>query len=298
MAHIGVTIAVIAWGTSFISTKVLMDKGGLTPVEMFTYRFAAAYLLLLIYTCRHSLLSKSWRDEATFFLCGVCSGSLYFITENFALLNTTAGNVSLLASTSPLFTTLLMAVFYRVRMGSGVILGSIIAFIGVGFIVFSSGDGMEIHPVGDLLALSAALSFGVYSIAVKRLLPLYNSFFITRKLFFYGVITSLPMLFTQQGPSHLSLLMDFSHPEYLLNFLFLVVMCSVAAYLLFNESMKILGSVMANNYLYGQPLVTLIAAAIVFHDPFSLMGALGCILIIGGLVLSDKCPDLKLSRTV
>ncbi len=296
IAHVATIITVAAWGSSFISTKVLMDKGGLTPVEMFTYRFACAYLLLLLYTCRRSLLSKSWSDEALFLLCGVCSGSLYFITENVALLHTTAGNVSLLASLSPIFTTILLGIFYKMRIGPGVILGSLIAAVGVGFIVFGKGEGVEIHPAGDLLALSAALSWGVYSIAVKRLIPHYNSFFITRKLFFYGVLTSLPLLLSQQQPLHIGVLVDLSHPEFLLNFAFLVVMCSVAAYLLWNESMKILGSVTANNYLYGQPLVTMIAAAIILHDPLTIGGAIGCVLIVGGLVLSDKCPELRLSR--
>ena len=296
IAHLATIVTVACWGSSFVSTKVLMDKAGFTPVEMFSYRFCAAYLLLLLYTCRKSLLAKNWRDEALFFLCGVCSGSLYFITENVALLHTTAGNVSLLASISPIFTTILLGIFYKMRIGSGVILGSVIAFVGVGCIVFSSGSGLEIHPLGDLLALSAALSWAIYSIAVKRLIPVYNSFFITRKLFFYGVLTSLPLLFSQQAPLHLKMLLDFSHPEYLLNFAFLVVMCSVVAYLIWNESMKILGSVTANNYLYGQPLVTMIAAAIVFHDPFTLLGAIGCVLIIGGLVLSDKYPEIRLRR--
>ena len=296
LGHLATIVTVSCWGTSFISTKVLMDKGGFTPVEMFTYRFTAAYVLLLLYTCRHSLMSKNWRDEALFFLCGICSGSLYFITENMALLHTTAGNVSLLASISPIFTTILMGVFYKMRIGSGVILGSVIAFIGVGFIVFSGGDGLEIHPLGDMLALSAALSWAVYSIAVKRLIPVYNSFFITRKLFFYGVLTSLPLLLSQEAPLRIGVLVDFAHPEYILNFAFLVVMCSVTSYLLWNESMKILGSVTANNYLYGQPLVTLVVGALVLHDPFTLMGGVGCALIIGGLVLSDKYPVLRLRQ--
>lgn len=296
LAHVATIVTVIAWGSSFISTKVLMSKGGLTPFEMFTYRFASAYVLLLLYTCRKSLLSKNWRDELTFMLCGICSGSLYFITENVALLHTTAGNVSLLASISPIFTTILLGIFYHVRIGSGVILGSVIAFIGVGFIVFSGSEGMEIHPAGDLLALSAALSWGVYSIAVKRLIPIYNSFFITRKLFFYGVITSIPILMLQPEPLHIGTLFDLSHPEFIFNFAFLVVMCSVVAYLLWNESMKLLGSVTANNYLYGQPLVTMIAAAIILHDAITLGGIIGCVLIVGGLVMSDKYPNLRIQH--
>ena len=131
-AHLGALLTMGAWGTSFLSTKVLMIDGGFTPVEMFVYRFAAAYLLLLLFTFK-KILSNNWKDELQLLVCGMCAGSLYFITENYALKYTTTGNVSLLASISPIFTTVLMAVIYKMRLRMGVILGSIIAFAGVAF---------------------------------------------------------------------------------------------------------------------------------------------------------------------
>lgn len=295
LAHIGAFITAAAWGTSFLSTKILMEGGGLTPVEMYFYRFLAAYLILLCFTFKN-LLSKSWHDELTFLLCGVCAGSLYFITENYALKYTTAGNVSLLASLSPIFTTILVAVMYRQRIQPGVMIGSVIAFMGAGCIIFSHGESLEFNPAGDLLAISAAVSWAVYTVAIKRVLPLYNGFFVTRKLFFYGVLTSLPMLLFQQEPSHLATLFDLGQPKYLLNFLFLVVMCSLVAYLIWNEVMRILGPVTTNNYLYLQPLVTMVAAFIFLGENIYLLGYVGCALIIGGLIYSDKCPTGRLIR--
>jgi len=288
IAHLGVILTVTAWGTSFISTKVLMSGDeGFTPVQMFTYRFAFAYLLLLILTIR-KLKSDSWRDELTFLVCGICSGSLYFITENYALQHTATANVSLLASISPIFTTVLVAAVYKMKIQPGVIIGSVIAFAGVGCIIFSNGDGFEIHPFGDLLALSAAFSWGIYTVLVRRVIPHYNSLFITRKLFFYGVLTSLPLLLMNGAPYHLEKLFMLDHPQYWGNFLFLSCVCSMGAYLVWNESMKKLGSVMANNYLYGQPLVTMIAAYFILNEEVRLLGYIGCALIIGGLILSDK----------
>lgn len=268
----------------------------MTPVEVYIYRFAAAYIILLCFTWRH-IRSHGWRDELTLAVSGVCAGSLYFIAENYALRLTSTGNVSLLASISPIFTTILMAVFYRQRAKLFVWIGSIIAFIGAGCIVFSHGGSLEFSPVGDLIALSAAFSWGVYSVAIKRILPLYSSFFITRKMFFYGVLTALPLLLAQQEPYHLSILWDFSQPKYLTNFLFLVLFCSIAAYLLWNEVMKYLGPVMANNYLYAQPIVTMVAAYFVFGENVTLLGYVGCGLIIGGLIISDKMKDgIRLRR--
>ncbi len=292
IAHVGALLAASAWGTSFLCTKVLMlppeqGGGGFTPVEMFVYRFAMAYILLFLFTCR-KIFANNFRDELNFLICGVCSGSLYFITENYALNYTTAGNVSLLASVSPIFTTILMAAIFKTKIGIGEAIGSLIAFVGVFCIIFSHGEGFVLKPKGDLLALSASLSWAIYTIVVKNLIPHYSSFFITRKLFFYGVLTAVPLLIAQGAPYHLSVLFDFASPKYALNFLFLVVMCSCAAYLIWNECMNVLGGVTTNNYLYLQPLVTMIAAYIVLGETIYMMGYIGCVLIIGGLILSDK----------
>ena len=295
LAHLGALLTATAWGASFLSTKVLMIQGGFSPVEMYTYRFAVAYLLLLCITFK-KLFANNWKDELQLLLCGVCAGSLYFITENYALQNTSTGNVSLLASISPLFTAAIMALVFRTKVGAGVVIGSVVAFIGVACVIFSNGEGFVIKPTGDLLAISASLSWAVYTLAAKRLIPIYSGLFITRKLFFYGVLTALPFLFMQHSmsgePYHLRLLFSFDHPEYILNFLFLVVFCSVLAYLIWNEVMRVLGPVATNNYLYLQPLVTMIAAYFVLGEKIYPLGYVGCVLIIGGLIIADK---LKLS---
>lgn len=292
LAHLGALLTVSAWGTSFLSTKILMGNGGLSPVEVYIYRFTAAYLILLLLTFR-KIMSNSWRDELTFFLCGACSGSLYFITENYALKMTTTANVSLLSSMSPIFTTLMVAALFRQKLKAPVIIGSLIAFAGVACIIFSHGDSIEIRPAGDLLALSSAICWAVYSVAIKKVLPFYSTTFISRKLFFYGVLTAVPLLLTQQEPYHINALFDFSQPSIIFNFLFLVLFCSLGAYLIWNSVMKYLGPVTTNNYIYLQPLVTMVAGYFLLGENIYLLGYVGCVLIIGGLIISDKVKSFR-----
>lgn len=292
--HIGAMITVICWGCSFIASKVLMNGASMTPVEVYVYRFFLAYLMMLAFTFK-DLRSKSWADELQMALCGICSGTLYFLMENYALIYTSTGNVSLISGISPIFTAILLAIIYKTKMRSGEIIGSVIAFVGVGFVIMSEplakGLGMEIHPIGDILALSCAFSWAVYSIAIKRLIPLYNTLFLTRKLFFYGLITSLPLLFIQKEPLHLEILFDFSHPVFFLNLLFLAVMCSSMAYLLWNESMKIIGPLATNNYLYFQPPVTMFVGCILLGETIYPLGYVGCVLVLLGLIVADKMKE-------
>lgn len=289
--HLAALVTVLCWGCSFISSKILMDGAGMTPVEVFVYRFGIAYLLILSFTFR-SLKSRSWKDEIQFALCGLCSGTLYFLMENYALVYTSTGNVSLLSSISPIFVAILLSIIYKSKMRRGEIIGSGIAFAGVALVIFSEsiskGLGIEINPLGDLLAISCALSWAIYSIAVKKLIPFYNSFIITRKLFFYGLATAIPLLILQPEPLHLHVLLDMSQPKYLLNLLFLAMMCSTMAYLLWNESMKIIGPLDTNNYMYLQPPVTMVAGCWLLGEAIYPFGYVGCALVLAGLVISDK----------
>lgn len=289
--HIGALITVVCWGCSFIASKVLMDEACLSPVEVYVYRFTIAYIIMLLFTFKE-IKSHSWSDELQLALCGICSGTLYFLMENYAIMYTSTGNVSLLSSIAPIFIAILLAIIYKTKMRQGEIWGSAVAFFGVALVIFSEsiskGLGLEIHPIGDLLALSCALSWAVYSIAIKKLIPNYSTLFITRKLFFYGLITSLPLLFMQSQPLHFAVLFDFSHPKYLLNLLFLAVMCSSMAYLLWNESMKIIGPLATNNYLYIQPLVTMFAGSFLLGETIYPFGYVGCALVLSGLIVADK----------
>lgn len=292
LANIGAVLVMVAWGVSFLSSKVLMVDGNFSPVEVFVYRFVFAYFVILAFTFK-KIRSNNIKDEFLLFLCGVCGGTIYFIAENYALQYTTTANVSLLVCISPIFTTVFMAVLYRYIPAPNVIIGSILAFLGVGCIIFSSGEGVEINPLGDMIAICAALSWAIYTIIVKRLNPIYSSIFITRKMFFYGVLTALPLLCIQEEPLRLHLLFDFNQPQYFLNFLFLGLLCSAAAYFIWNEVMRLLGAIKSNNYLYVQPLVTMIAGYLILGEQIFFLGYLGCVLIIGGLVISEKLKMKK-----
>lgn len=122
---------------------------------------------------------------------------------------------------------------------------------------------------------------------LRRVNATYSTQFITRKTFFYGIITGLPIWFLSAEP--IAPAEVFLRPEVLGNLLFLGVGCSMAAYLLWTWVLGNLGAVKTNNYLYVQPICTMIIAAVLFgkNDPITLTGCVGALLIIGGLYLGD-----------
>ena len=282
--HLGALLCVSMWGVSFVSTKVLLNAE-MQPVEIYIYRFALAYLIIL--ALKHKRwFANNWRDEGLLCLCGILAGSIYFLAENFALRYTLVSNVSLLTSLSPLITTLLVGALYKSdRPGSGMIAGSMVAFFGVACVIFNSSFNLEINPLGDLLALAAAFSWSLYSLILKRLNANYDVWFITRKTFFYGVLTALPFI-TVEPPKYnpIEICQNWS---LLGNILFLGLGASLVAYVLWSETVKKVGTIKANNYMYLQPVVTLIVSVLALGEAISFVGIMGCVLILLGLWLGD-----------
>lgn len=282
--HLGAILTIIAWGVSFVSTKVLLDHG-LQPTEVYVYRTLLAYLMVLC-VCHKRIFSNSLRDELLFVACGLCAGSLYFIAENTALEYTLVSNVSLIVTLAPLLTTLLVGAIYKSeKPGKGVLIGSLIALTGVGFVIFNSSFVLDVKPLGDLLSLAAALSWAVYSLVLRKLNAFYTVMFISRKTFFYGMLTAIPFLFMQSTHTPLTV---FAQVDVWSNFLFLGLFCSMLAFIIWAWVNKGLGAIKANNYLYFQPIVTLIASALLLGEKVSFIGYTGCALILVGVWASDR----------
>ncbi len=289
MSYLAGIIPVIFWGLSFVSTKIIMVDGGLTPTESYIYRFVIAYIVMVFLTHKR-WKSNNWHDELLFVLLGLCGGSIYFITENMSLELTLASNVSLLTATSPLVTILIMGLLYKSdRPGFGVIVGSLVAFCGVVCVIFNSmgseGNSSQGNPIGDMLALGSAVCWALYSLILKRLNVVYSPMFITRKSFFYGIITALPFLLLQSSVT--SPMAVLSNPIVLSNLIFLAIGASIISYFLWAISVEKIGAVRTNNMLYFQAIVTLISSAIILGEPITKMGVLGLFLILFGLWLGD-----------
>ena len=168
-------LTVIIWGTTFVSTKILINTG-LSPVEILLYRFVLAYFCILTIAHRR-LWANCVKDEFLLFLSGLCGGSLYFIAENTALGITLASNVSLLICTAPIITTVLSHLFYKESLRKGLLYGSLVALFGVGLVVFNGSVLLKVNPLGFLLSYPKAFeSFLSHLVYYTKSIFLWDTF--------------------------------------------------------------------------------------------------------------------------
>ena len=292
--HLLALAVVAVWGVTFVSTKVLIGAG-LHPVDIFWMRFVLAYVgiwLYILLTGRDRKLWYGWKEELVFLFLGITGGSFYFLTENTALAYTQASNVSFLVCSAPLFTAIFTLIIRRfgkgrfaealekVRLGWPLVGGTLLALAGMALVAFE-GSRLRLSPKGDLLAIGAAICWALYSLFMGEMTRRYGTVTATRKVFFYGLLTILPFLGVQDRNLSPEV---FGQTAVWGNLLFLGLVASLICFIVWNYVIDKLGNVTSVNYVYLNPVFTLLTAMLLLGERMTPLSALGSAAILVGVI--------------
>lgn len=290
--HLLALLTILIWGTTFISTKVLLID--FTPVEILFFRFVIGYVVLFLIYPRLMRIT-SLREEMLFIGAGVCGVTLYFLIENIALVYTLASNVGVIVSIAPFFTAVLAHFFLDGEtLHKRFIVGFAIALTGIILIGFNGSFILQLNPLGDLLAFVAPAVWAIYSVIMRKIgeLP-YHTIGATRKVFFYGLLFMLPTLFLFEFHFDLG---RFANMANLSNLLFLGLGASALCFVTWNRAVSLLGAVKTSVYIYLVPVITVVASALILHEQITWITLLGALLTLLGSFISEKKVQRKRLR--
>ncbi|WP_340398588.1 DMT family transporter [Paenibacillus sp. FSL H8-0079] len=289
--HLLALFTILIWGTTFVSTKVLLID--FTPVEILFFRFLIGYLVLLLIYPR-SLRIASFREEWLFIGAGLCGVTLYFLIENVALVYTTASNVGVIVSIAPFFTAVLAHFFLDgEKLTRRFLIGFGIALSGIILIALNGSFVLQLNPVGDLLAFIAPAVWAIYSVLMRKIGQLsYHTIGATRKVFFYGLVLMLPALFLSDF--HLDL-GRFKNLTNLSNFLYLGLGASALCFVTWNRTVNLLGAIKASVYIYLVPVITVVSSALILREQITWVILLGAFLTLFGSYISERTGN-KLNK--
>ncbi len=285
--HLLALFTTMIWGTTFISSKLMLSV--IHPVELIVFRFTLAWMALFLCSPK-PMLPKSLKDELPFMGAGLCGLTLYFMFENTGLSHTQASNAGIIVSTAPMFTALFLRAFRRIdKLRPTFFIGFIMAMSGIVLLNLSKGQGIDLNPLGNFLILMAALTWGTYGVFLSYLQAgEYNNFQITRKVFFWGLVFTLPITWFTNLDFSLGRL--FSSPVLWGNLLYLSLGASAVCYMTWNKAVEILGPVSTSLYIYLIPVITLTASALILGEPVTPVCIGAIALILPGLWLSQRQP--------
>jgi len=236
--------------------------------------------------------TADYKQELTFIAAGLCGICLYYLLENIALTFTMASNVGVIISVAPFFTAILAHLFMKSeeKLRTQFFVGFFVAMIGIILISFN-GSKLELNPMGDLLAVAAALVWACYSILTRKISSFgYPVILSTRRTFFYGILFMIPTLFFFNFQPDLS---RFVNMTYLFNILYLGVGASALCFVTWNFAVKELGAVKTSVYIYMVPVITVVTSVLILHERLTLLAGAGTVLTLIGLFLSEYKAERK-----
>lgn len=281
--HLIAFITIFIWGTTYISTKVLLQN--YEPVEILFFRFVIGFLTLWVICPK--LLHIERKHEIYFMFAGLSGITFYYLLENIALVYTQATNVGVIISIAPFFTAILAHIFLNEeRLNRYFFIGFITAIIGICFISYSGSAAFRLNPLGDILAVSAAFVWALYSILTRKISEFgYPTVQSTRRTFLYGLIFMVPALFLfGYHPDYSKL----TQPIVLGNVLFLGLGASALCFVTWNLAVRLLGAVKTSIYIYMVPVITVTSSVFILHEKINLLSVIGILFTLTGLFLSNK----------
>ncbi|MGQ8883495.1 DMT family transporter [Bacillus paralicheniformis] len=289
--HLAAVITIIIWGTTFVSTKVLLED--FAPVDILFYRFLIG-LIVLIMVHPHVLTFRSWRQEALFAGAGLCGVTLYFLLENIALTLTYASNAGIVA-VIPMITAVLAHFFLSgEKLEPRFFIGFAAAFTGLALIFFNGQMMLKLNPLGDILAAASAFVWAAYAILMKKISTFgYHTIQCTQRIFLYGLLFMVPALFLFDFRFDASPL---ASPANWLNILFLGAGASALCFVTWNWSVGVLGAVKTSAYIYMVPVITIAASVVILQEKLTWVAFCGGALTLAGLYISETKPKPQLKE--
>ena len=287
--HLLAITLMVMWSLSYLSIKIISEE--VSPTLSAFYRFClAAIILIIILKVKYPEEKILKEDKFKLAFGGIFGVGLYFIFENYAVAYTSASNVAILIASIPIFTLFSQGIIYKEKMTYGKVLGATLSLVGIIIIVvskervslFSKGS------IGDLMALGAVISWVIYNIVCSNFKGNYKIITITTYQIVWGALFLSPSIFFSalQIPS----------TKVILNIAFLSIFCSCIGYVIYVYCLKELGATIITTYINLQPIMSIIAAAVILKEAITIWQVIGCGVIIIGVSLVSLDGKLNIIK--
>jgi drug/metabolite transporter (DMT)-like permease len=292
--YLAAAFCVLVWGATFITTDCLLKD--FSALEIMIGRFALAWAAMALWS-RRRLTTRRRSDEWLFVGMGASGVAVYQLLENCSIYYTEPTNVAILTSGCPVVTALLVRFLFAERTGGWRFwCGVVISLTGVAVVSFDGIVNFRFHPLGDMMALGAMISWSVYSVLIKIANEKgYDQFLVTRRSFFWALVLLVPLAVwggTETGGlvwkgafrlvlDHGANLARWADAGNVLSFIFLGLMASVGCYALWTVACRELGVVKSTFCIYLIPVVSIVISMCVtgrLPTALNLMGACGIVL--------------------
>jgi drug/metabolite transporter (DMT)-like permease len=285
--YLKVLFCVAVWGGSFIATKFTLRE--VSPVTVVWLRFAIGLIVLAVVVLLRRQFSLPKRSDLVYYgLLGLQGITFHQWLQSTGLQTSGASTTAWIVATIPVFTAVLGWLVLKEKFAWLKGLGIGLAAVGV-LLVVSNGDlrsvfGSGFGTPGDLLILISAPNWAVFSILSRRGLHTIQPALMLLYVLGFGWLFSTRLLAAGPGLSEIGALTLYGW----LGIAFLGIFCSGLAYIFWYDALAVLPASEVGAFVYLEPLVTVVVAAIILAEPILWSSIAGGVVILGGVWLVQK----------
>lgn len=265
----------VLWGSAFAATRVALDS--FKPGELALFRYGVASLVLAALALWSHPIRPRREDLLRLFACAALGIGIYTLALNYGQQTVSPGAASFIVNTAPLFATLFASVMLKERITwpGWVALG--ISLIGMALITLGEGNGTV--STGALLVFVSAITWALYQIVQKPLLPRYGALGVVSYAIWGGTVMFLPFL-----PGLLTAVVAApARTNWIV--LYLGILPGAVAYLAWSYVLTKLPVSRATPLLYLVPVLALLIAWLLIGEQPRLQSVIGGAVAIAGVAL-------------
>lgn len=285
--HLAILSANIIFGLFSPISKTLLASGCLNTYTLTTLRMFGAALVFWIASFFTKYEKVTPFDMVLLFLAslfGIVFNQAFFMI---GLSMTSPVNATIVATTTPILTMLIAALYLKEPISGKKIIGILMGASGALLLILTS-HGVSANATGniygDLFCLLAQVCFATYLVLFKKLIGRYTPVTLMKWMFIYASLCCIP--FGYQDFTTL----DFNSFTWLeiLKITYIILFATFLAYLLISISQKQLRPTVISTYAYVQPLVAAIVAVLLGQDTFGWIKGTAIALVFAGVYIVTR----------
>lgn len=289
--YILLTFSMLFWGTSYVFTSIVLQS--LDPISIIFFRLIISAVMLWIIIA--IFFRKDKVPFSTFkwiMLLAIFEPLIYFIGETYGLQRVSPVVASLIISTIPVFTAIVMRCFFHAKLTWINFLGIFISLSGVVLMIVGKNMEIDVDPLGLLFLMIAVLSTVGYGILLNKLASDVHPVWLIAGQNTFGVFYFLPLFFILgQTPDfeHVSTFSFLSvQTEMWLSIVILSVFSSSLAFIFYSMSVRKIGVARSNVFTNLIPIFTAITSFFLLGERLTILKLIGILIVIFGLILTQK----------
>ena len=286
-------ILIVFWGSSFVVVKMALAEG-LTPVSIATFRFLLAgglFALTLVLKRIQKSEDRTFikiKDLPNMALLALSGVTFFFLAQYTGLKLAGASIAAIFACLlSPIFIAVSSTRLLKEQISRGQIFG--ICFASVGTLVVILGGSLSLQFVpdffyGSVILLATPVLWNFYTVLGKRTVEKYDPILVLTYVTVLGGLFLLPF---SVADNSIRLVLSLNLSSWL-SIAYLSVTCTLVGYYIWFYALERVGATVTSSFLFAEPLVTVLLAALFVGEKVTAPIAVGGLLIFLGVYLVTK----------